>query len=217
MRPGSCAPRDVQRRGARASRDYHGITAFGQPCLRCAWPAIPLRCSEANRRIQRHPSSQPASSCDVRREIAPPCADRQRTARPAGVARARRGGARPRGDCARDRRRGSRRRQPARERPDVALVGLGLSSQHALDLIGEIVRESACPVIALLSARRIRLRPRSCEARHLRVHPERRPAGARKRHRHHAAALRRIQSLQGPFGRRAVIEQAKGVSWPVRA
>ena len=40
----------------------------------------------------------------------------------------------------------------ARERPDVALVGLGLSSQHALDLIGEIVRESACPVIALLSA-----------------------------------------------------------------
>src|SRR6266567_8387806 len=40
-----------------------------------------------------------------------------------------------------------------RERPDVALVGLGLSSEHALDLITEIVRESACPVIALLSAR----------------------------------------------------------------
>src|SRR5436853_5874671 len=40
----------------------------------------------------------------------------------------------------------------ASERPDVALVGLGLSSQHALDLIGEIVREAACPVIALLSA-----------------------------------------------------------------
>ena len=33
----------------------------------------------------------------------------------------------------------------ARERPDVALVGLGLSSEHALDLIGEIVREAACP------------------------------------------------------------------------
>src|SRR6266516_5025843 len=41
----------------------------------------------------------------------------------------------------------------ARERPDVALVGLGLHSEHALDLIGEIVREAACPVIALLSAR----------------------------------------------------------------
>src|SRR2546421_9326068 len=40
----------------------------------------------------------------------------------------------------------------ARERPDVALVGLGLSSEHALDLIGEIVREASCPVIALLHA-----------------------------------------------------------------
>src|SRR6476469_6584591 len=41
----------------------------------------------------------------------------------------------------------------AREHPDVALVGLGLSSQHALELIAEIVHEAACPVIALLSAR----------------------------------------------------------------
>ena len=31
----------------------------------------------------------------------------------------------------------------ARERPDVALVGLGVSSEHALDLIGEIVREAS--------------------------------------------------------------------------
>jgi AmiR/NasT family two-component response regulator len=41
----------------------------------------------------------------------------------------------------------------ARERPDVALVGLGLHSDHALDLITEIVREASCPVIALLSAK----------------------------------------------------------------
>src|SRR4051812_17674394 len=41
----------------------------------------------------------------------------------------------------------------AREHPDVALVGLGLSSEHALELITEIVHESTCPVIALLSAR----------------------------------------------------------------
>src|SRR6185437_10026434 len=40
----------------------------------------------------------------------------------------------------------------AREQPDVALVGLGLSSEHALELIGEIVREASCPVIALLHA-----------------------------------------------------------------
>ena len=38
-----------------------------------------------------------------------------------------------------------------RELPDIAIVGLGASAQHALDLIGEIVHEAACPVIALLS------------------------------------------------------------------
>ena len=35
----------------------------------------------------------------------------------------------------------------ARERPDVALVGLGKSSKHALGLIERIVQEAACPVI----------------------------------------------------------------------
>lgn len=38
----------------------------------------------------------------------------------------------------------------ARERPDVALVGLGESAEHALHQISEIVREAFCPVIALL-------------------------------------------------------------------
>jgi response regulator NasT len=32
----------------------------------------------------------------------------------------------------------------AREHPDVALVGLGLDSDQALDLISEIVREASC-------------------------------------------------------------------------
>lgn len=40
----------------------------------------------------------------------------------------------------------------ARERPDVAFVGLGESADHALDLISRIVAESFCPVIALLDA-----------------------------------------------------------------
>src|SRR5258708_18471972 len=40
----------------------------------------------------------------------------------------------------------------AREHPDVALVGLGSSSDHAVDLISEIVREASCPVIAILHA-----------------------------------------------------------------
>lgn len=37
----------------------------------------------------------------------------------------------------------------ARVRPDVALVGLGPSSAHALALISGIVREAFCPVIAV--------------------------------------------------------------------
>jgi len=40
----------------------------------------------------------------------------------------------------------------ARERPDVALVGLGASSEHALLLIERIVQEAACPVIVLIHA-----------------------------------------------------------------
>ena len=40
----------------------------------------------------------------------------------------------------------------AREQPDVALVGLGQSSRHALEMINKIVHEAACPVIVLLHA-----------------------------------------------------------------
>ncbi len=40
----------------------------------------------------------------------------------------------------------------AREQPDVAFVGLGQSSVHALELIEQIVHEAACPVVTLLHA-----------------------------------------------------------------
>ncbi len=99
----------------------------------------------------------------------------------------------------------------ARERPDVALVVLGPSSEHALELIDEIVHEAACPVIALLS--------------------EKDPAYVREAARRGVFAyivdtdseelqsaieitLQRFSeydNLQGAFGRRAVIEQAKGI------
>ncbi len=39
-----------------------------------------------------------------------------------------------------------------REHPDLAFVGLGVSGEHALDMISEIVHEASCPVIALLEA-----------------------------------------------------------------
>jgi response regulator NasT len=37
-----------------------------------------------------------------------------------------------------------------RAHPDVALVALGESSEHALEMISKIVHEASCPVIALL-------------------------------------------------------------------
>jgi AmiR/NasT family two-component response regulator len=99
----------------------------------------------------------------------------------------------------------------ARERPDVALVGLGKSSDHALALIDQIVREAACPVILLIHA------------------PD--PSFVKEASKRGIFAyisdsdvdewqgaidivLRRFaeyHDLEGAFGRRAVTERAKGI------
>jgi len=98
-----------------------------------------------------------------------------------------------------------------RERPDVALVGLGLSSEHALDLITEIVREASCPVIALLSAK---------DPAYVREAAKRGvfayivDGDAAELQSAIDITLQRFaeyQNLQGAFGRRAMIEQAKGI------
>jgi response regulator NasT len=98
-----------------------------------------------------------------------------------------------------------------RERPDVALVGLGLSSEHALDLITEIVREAYCPVIALLSAK---------DPAYVREAAKRGvfayivDGDASELQSAIDITLQRFaeyQNLQGAFGRRALIEQAKGI------
>jgi response regulator NasT len=99
----------------------------------------------------------------------------------------------------------------AKERPDVALVGLGLSSEHALELISEIVHEASCPVIALLAAAdpayvRQAAR-RGVFAYILHDDPEELQSAI-------DITLERFaeyHSLEGAFGRRAVIEQAKGI------
>jgi AmiR/NasT family two-component response regulator len=99
----------------------------------------------------------------------------------------------------------------ARERPDVALVGLGLSSEHALELIAEIVREAACPVIALLSARDPEY-VRQASRRGVFAYIV--DGDAEELQSAIEVTLQRFaeyQSLQGAFGRRAVIEQAKGI------
>ena len=98
-----------------------------------------------------------------------------------------------------------------RERPDVALVGLGLSSEHALELITEIVREAACPVIALLSAKD----PAYVhEAAKRGVFAYIVDGDAGELQSAIDITLQRFaeyQGLQGAFGRRALIEQAKGI------
>ncbi len=98
-----------------------------------------------------------------------------------------------------------------RERPDVALVGLGLHSEHSLDLITEIVREASCPVIALLSAR---------DPAYVREAAKRGvfayivDGDSQELQSAIEITLQRFaeyQTLQGAFGRRATIEQAKGI------
>ena len=99
----------------------------------------------------------------------------------------------------------------ARARPDVALVGLGLSSEHALELISRIVREAACPVIALLSAKD----PAYIhEAAKRGVFAYIVDADAEELQSAIDITLQRFaeyHNLQGAFGRRATIEQAKGI------
>jgi response regulator NasT len=99
----------------------------------------------------------------------------------------------------------------ARELPDVAFVGLGVSSEHALDLIGEIVHEAACPVIALLStndATYVReAAKRGVFASVFHEDPDELRNAIE-------IALRRFadyNNLQKAFARRADIEQAKGI------
>ncbi len=99
----------------------------------------------------------------------------------------------------------------ARERPDVALVGLGRSSNHALDLIDKIVREAACPVIVLIHA------PDPAfvkEASKRGVFAHISDADVDDWQSSIDIVLRRFaeyQDLEGAFGRRALTERAKGI------
>jgi AmiR/NasT family two-component response regulator len=99
----------------------------------------------------------------------------------------------------------------ARERPDVALVGLGESSEHALALIDKIVREAACPVIVLLHARDPGF---ISEASKRGVFAQINDDGVEDWQSAIEIVLRRFaeyQDLRGAFGRRALIERAKGI------
>jgi response regulator NasT len=98
-----------------------------------------------------------------------------------------------------------------REQPDLALVGLGVDGEHALDMISEIVRKAACPVIALLEARDpVWVN----EAAKRGIFAYIVDANAQEMQGAIDITLRRYAeytSLEGAFARRAVIERAKGI------
>ena len=95
--------------------------------------------------------------------------------------------------------------------PDVALVGLGDSTQHALDLISRIVQEAACPVIAILESANPEFvneaAKRGVFAYVTDGDPEEMQSAV-------DIVLRRFAEfhrLEGAFGRRALTERAKGI------
>jgi AmiR/NasT family two-component response regulator len=99
----------------------------------------------------------------------------------------------------------------AREHPDVAFVGLGESSEHALELIEQIVHEAACPVVALLHSPDpgfvIEAARRGIFAYITDVDPQEWQSSIE-------IVLRRFaeyRDLEGAFKRRTVTERAKGI------
>jgi AmiR/NasT family two-component response regulator len=98
-----------------------------------------------------------------------------------------------------------------REQPDLAFVGLGISGEHALDMISEIVREASCPVIALLeSDDPVWVN----EAAKRGIFAYIVDGRAEEMQSTIDITLRRYAeyaNLEGAFARRAVIERAKGI------
>jgi AmiR/NasT family two-component response regulator len=98
-----------------------------------------------------------------------------------------------------------------REHPDLDFVGLGISGEHALDMISEIVREASCPVIALLEGDDpIWVN----EAAKRGIFAYIVDGRAEEMQSAIDITLRRYaeySNLEGAFARRAVIERAKGI------
>lgn len=95
--------------------------------------------------------------------------------------------------------------------PDLALVGLDQSSEHALALIGKIVHEATCPVIAVLHTPNPEF---IAEAAHRGVFAyvdQDDPAEFQSAIELALERFTSFRNLEGAFGRRALIERAKGI------
>ena len=98
-----------------------------------------------------------------------------------------------------------------REHPDVALVALGESSEHALNLISKVVHEAACPVITLLANNDPGF---VNEAAKRGVFAYITAGDSQELQSTLDIVLRRFaeyHNLEGAFARRATIERAKGI------
>ena len=98
------------------------------------------------------------------------------------------------------------------ERPDVAIVGLGESTQHALDLIERIVYEAVCPVVTLLHAPDMGFVTEAARRGVFAYATDDEPAEDWQNA--IEIALRRfaqLHDLEDAFAKRAVTERAKGI------
>lgn len=96
---------------------------------------------------------------------------------------------------------------------EVALVGLGVDGEHALEQISSIVRKAACPVIAILDAKDPSYVHESAK-RGVFAYIVLDGDDDADLQSALDITLRRFaefQNLQGAFGRRSIIEQAKGI------
>jgi AmiR/NasT family two-component response regulator len=98
-----------------------------------------------------------------------------------------------------------------RQHPDVALVGLGESSQHALELIEQISAESNCPVIVLLSAEDPVFIREAANRGVFAYIVDTVPGELQSAIDITLLRFAEYHNLQDAFQRRAVIEQAKGI------
>ena len=98
-----------------------------------------------------------------------------------------------------------------RIQPDVALVGVGHDVPHALRLIDAIVKEAACPVIAILSAVDDGFVREAAKLGVFAYIVDDDPATWQNMMEIVLRRFAEYQSLEGAFGRRAIIERAKGI------
>ena len=100
--------------------------------------------------------------------------------------------------------------QTAAEHPDVAIVIVG-ESKKALEAIAAIVREAACPVIAILEAQDPEFIKEAAKQGIFAYIANGDPQGLQSEIDIALSRFAEYHNLEGAFGRRAITERAKGI------